>query len=379
MTGQLNPSRWDAYVLEHGAGLRRFWEAHLSGRPRNLLTVLGKGFDPRMCVGLDMLLDAGGSGRRDVMVIEFSEGPASPSAAYANRVAENWRVLGGLVEPPAVRVTPVKMWSADRRRIGSFSASKVFRSAADFDGYTDVVVDLSAMPRNVAFPLIAKALHLIDGARTGGRPSPNLHLLVCEDPVLDGMIHEEGIEDTAALVHGFTGGLDREATAGEPKVWLPLLGERQMDQLAAIYDLVKPDEICPVLPSPSLNPRRGDDLVREYRDFLFDQLRVEPRNFIYASERNPFEAYRQIRQTIEQYRDTLGPLGGSKFVLSALSSKLLSVGALLVAYELRGERIDVGIAHVDCHGYVIDDAATAAPWPSGELFGLWIAGEFDEP
>jgi hypothetical protein len=157
------------------------------------------------------------------------------------------------------------------------------------------------------------------------------------------------------------------------------MGERQKDQLAAIYDLVKPDEICPVLPSPSLNSRRGDDLVLEYQDFLFDQLRVEPRNFIYASERNPFEAYRQIRQTIEQYRDTLGPLGGSKFVLSALSSKLLSVGALLVAYELRSVKIDVGIAHVDCHGYVIDAAATPAPWPSGELFGLWLAGEFDEP
>jgi hypothetical protein len=379
MTPPRKPIRWDAYVLEQGSGLERFWRAHLGERQRDVLIVLGKGFDPRMCVGLQMLLHAGGIGRREVAAMDFAEGPSSPSAAHADRVTENWRVLNGLVKPAAVRVMPVKVWSADGRRIGSFSASKVFKNADDFAGYTDVVLDLSAMPRSVAFPLIAKALHLIDGARAGGGTPPNLHLLVCEDPALDGMIHEEGIEDTAAFIHGFTGSFDREATAGEPKVWVPLLGERQKDQLAAIYDLVKPDEICPVLPSPSLDPRRGDRLVLEYRDLLLDQLGVEPRNFIYASERNPFEAYRQIRRTVEQYRDTLSPLGGSKFALSALSSKLLSVAALLVAYELRSAKIDVGIAHVDCHGYTIDDAATPAPWPGGELFGLWLAGEFDEP
>jgi len=132
--------------------------------------------------------------------------------------------------------------------------------------------------------------------------------------------------------------------------------------------------------SPALNPRRGDNLVLEYRDLLFDRLRIEPRNIIYASEWNPFEVYRQIRRTILHYREVLGPLGGCRTVLSALSTKLLSVGALLVAYELKQVKVDVGIAHVGSQGYIMDDDLGAqGPQTHSELFGLWLAGECYAP
>jgi len=42
-----------------------------------------------------------------------------------------------------------------------------------------------------------------------------------------------------------------------------------------LYFSYPPDEICPVLPFPALNPRRGDNLVLEYRDLLFDRLRID--------------------------------------------------------------------------------------------------------
>jgi len=145
-----------------------------------------------------------------------------------------------------------------------------------------------------------------------------------------------------------------------------------------------PDEICPVLPFPSLDPRRSDNLVLEYRDLLFDRLRIEPRNFIYVSERNPFDVYRQIQRTIHHYREVhrevLGPLGGCKTVLSALSTKLLSVGALLVAYELKQAKVDVGIAYVGSQGYIMDDGSGSPRQQiQSELFGLWLTGECYEP
>jgi hypothetical protein len=62
---------------------------------------------------------------------------------------------------------------------------------------------------------------------------------------------------------------------------------------------------------------------------LFDDYRVEPANIIYASEYNPFEAYRQLFGAIDRYRDALRELGGCKVYVSPLSSKLLSIGALL--------------------------------------------------
>jgi hypothetical protein len=166
--------------------------------------------------------------------------------------------------------------------------------------------------------------------------------------------------------------MDREATADQPNVWIPLLGENQRPQLERIYERVTPDEICPVLPSPARNPRRGDNLVAAYHGLLFDAWRVEPRNFIYGSEQNPFEVYRQIARAINLYRESFRPIGEARFVMSALSSKLLSVGALLVAYDFKSKNFEVGIAHVDCQGYRI--TATAGD-PSGELFGLWLAGE----
>jgi hypothetical protein len=174
--------------------------------------------------------------------------------------------------------------------------------------------------------------------------------------IVDAHITEEGIDEDADYIHPFRGAVERESAAGRPKVWFPLLGENQTVQLKRIYDLINPAEICPLLPAPSVNPRRGDELVMEYRELLFDQLRVEARNFIYASETNAFEAYRQLRRAILHYGKALKPLGGSNAVISANSSKLLSVGALLAAYELKRSRVNIAIAHVEAHGYTMRES-----------------------
>ncbi len=375
------PLRWQSYVLNRGLELKEFWKAHLKERERNVLFILAKGFDPRMCLGLRLLLDSSGTGKRDACLIEFSEGPASPSRVYKSRVDENVNTLNALMKKRGeILHREIRTASTEGHRIASRSASNLFKKIEEFARYTDIILDISAMPRAVYIPLIAKILHILDHARKDPESSlPNFHVFVWEDPALDQDIRDEGIEDTAVYLHPYSGAMDREATAGQPKVWIPLLGEGQRVQLQRIHDLVVPDEICPVLPSPSMNPRRGDDLVMEYHDLLFDRLRVEPRNFIYCSEQNPFEAYRQITKAIRAYRESLSSLGGSKFVISALSSKLLSVGALLVAYDFKSTHIDIGLAHVECHGYHMEEAVPAeASEHNGEPIGLWLSGEWNE-
>jgi len=271
-----------------------------------------------------------------------------------------------------LREYEIQMWSEDGRRIGARNAASVFRRLDDLLQYTDVVIDISALPRSIYFPLIGRLLFLIDQAR-GDAPLPNLHVVVSESVELDEVIHAEGIDDDATYLHGFSGGIDREAAAGMPRIWIPILGENQMGELDRIYDLVHPDEICPVLPFPSSDPRRGDNLVVEYHEILFDRFHVEPRNIIYASEKNPFEVYRELTKTINQYSSSLNPLKGCKVVVSTLSSKLLSLGALLTAYESRDI---VGIAHVEASGYTIADEP---PDAHEELFEMWLTGEAYEP
>jgi hypothetical protein len=366
--------RWQNYVLERGTPLKAFWAAHLAERQRNVLVVVGKGFDPRMCLGVQLLLAAGGTGTRDVHALEFQEGESSPSLAHGEWIRGNWEALERAVDGRgAITPRPVPFWSEERRRIGPQNAANLFDSHEALRPYADVVVDVSAMPRGIYFPLIARLMYLLE-TWPAGETAPNLHVMVAEDPDLDARIREEGVDEAADFLYSFEGRLTREARAEFPRVWIPLLGEGRTPQFDRIYGLVKPDEIAPVLPSPSRDPRRGDNILSEYRDLLFDQLRIDPRNILYASEQNPFEVYRQLRRAVLYYREVLELLGGCKFALSALSSKLMSLGALLVAYELKQESYDIGVAHIDCQEYTID-----SPDTHPEIVGLWLSGECYAP
>ena len=366
-----NEGRWEQYLLLRGQRVNEFWKEHLSAS-RDVLLIIGRGFDPRMCMGLEVLLEAGGQGRRDVVGLDFREGPMSPSLDHKERVEKNWATVTAAVgSQGGIKVCPVEFWSPEGRRISSQSARDLFDSEKAFAAYTDVVVDISSMPRSVYFPLIARILYLLDHQPDSREAVLNLHVLVAEDPGLDASIREEGIDEKADFMAAFSGGFDEEAIQ-TPKVWLPMLGENRLTQFDRIHDRVKPDEICPVLPSPSRDPRRADEIVINYRERLFDQHRLDGRDFIYAAERNPFEVYRQLRRALKRYDEVFNLLGGCRVAISPLSSKLMSLGALLVAYELKEQGPQVGICHIEGQGY-----ALAGEPPEAELFGLWLAGECD--
>jgi hypothetical protein len=331
-----------------------------------------------MNLGIETVLAAGGSGKREVALVEFNEGDESPSKAYADRVHANVAALTAIASNgAALSRRTVNMWSSDneKRRITSRSAASMF-SQKDCEGATDIMVDISSLPRSIFYPVIAKLLFLLDRMAAAGSTTPNLVVLASENPVLDSLIQEEGISEDADYVHPFRGSAEREAAANHPKVWLPILGEGQHVQLARINELVHPDEVCPVVPSPAMNPRRADGLVQSYRSLLFDELRVDPGNFIYASEANPFEAYRQIRLAIMHYAEALKPLGGCRSVVTSVSSKLLSIAALLAVYELKAGKYDVGIAQVESDGYrIVDESVFEASIPQTTPCALWLSGE----
>jgi hypothetical protein len=365
--------RWRDYMLYRGSDFSSFWQAHLAERSRSLLFVLGRGFDPRACMALQIISGLAGTALAETIALEFDEGEGSPSQSLKDKAAANWTELQSLVAGKG-RVTThtIAFRTPDGRRVAARNAANVFTYDTRISPFSDIVIDISAMPRSVYFPLIARLLYFHDELKRKQRAAPNIHVVVAEDPELDCRIGEEGVDETASFLHPFEGEFNREATGQQPKVWIPVLGEGRTTQFDRIYDLVKPDEICPVLPSPSRNPRRGDDIVMEYQDLLFDQLRIDPRNIIYSSEYNPFEVYRQIREAALQYHDVLNLIGGCKVALSALCSKLMSLGVLLVGYELKtANTLQIGIAHIECQGYDMPDSLVSNPEP----VGLWLAGE----
>jgi len=147
--------RWQNYILHQNAELARFWKAHLSEKRRNVLFILAKGFDPRMCYGFEMLLQAGGDGQRDIFLIQFDEGPTSPSQNYRSWVEHNLQKLQTLISGRGtLKERPIQMRSPEGRRIESHSALGMFQNVSEFSDYTDIVLDISAMPRAVYFPAL---------------------------------------------------------------------------------------------------------------------------------------------------------------------------------------------------------------------------------
>src|SRR5262245_49980188 len=91
------PMRWRDYLLERGAGLDQFWAEHLASRQRSLLLVVGRGFDPRMGLGLACLLRAGGAGPRDVLALGMQEGETPPCPLRSELTEADWSALTGAV------------------------------------------------------------------------------------------------------------------------------------------------------------------------------------------------------------------------------------------------------------------------------------------
>jgi hypothetical protein len=363
--------RWFDYFLERGQPLEQFFEDHLGTTERAVLFVLARSFDPRSTLGLRKLITAGGVGRRDARVLVYQEAEGSGNDDLQSRAEENFKEILSLIDGRGeLSEHPVEFYS-DGRRIASQRAVDAFSSASEIELYTDIIVDVSGMPRSVFFPLVARILHFTDEERARtSKDLPNLFLLVAEDPLLDAAITQEGIEEFADFVATFRGAFDQEARGNLPNVWIPILGEHRYVQLDRIRALIKPQEICPVLPSPAKDPRRADNLIREYQEFLFKEMEIDPRNLVLAAEQNPFEVYRTLREVVLHYQDSFDPLGGCRVALSALSSKLMSLGVLMAAYELKQSGCPIAVAHVESHGYSLGSHTL-----DSELYGLWLAGE----
>jgi hypothetical protein len=370
--------RWDPYVLIEGEeSVRAFWAERCREQElRSLVVVLGEGFDRRMCLGVEAIRAACPAvSLRGILLALGRTGSTSGEMPEQTRL--NLARLGKVPNFEFSRVEIARK-TVEGKRIASESVFKKFQDLSQFDGASDVIIDISSLPRDIFMTLIAVLLARIDSAQPASRFSPSLHILAAESPSIDRAIRVDGIAEDLTFIQGFRGGFDIESSGHLPKVWIPILGERRLAQLAKLYMDLNPAEVCPLVPFPAIHLRRADALIGDYHGLLFDTFRVEPRNIIYAAEDNPFQVYREIRRTALDYRETLTPLGGAKIFVSPLSSKLTTVGALLACYELRhGLGSDcleyVGIAHVPGEGHW-EEHGTPEP-TDVRLFSIWIAGE----
>jgi hypothetical protein len=354
-------SRWDHPCIVDDAGFGELWSRD---RTDPVLLVMGIGFDPRSCEVLQRLIASAASRRVDLLLLELPID--STDVAVRSLVDDNRSKAERLTTDAGGRVHVQALPDfTDAGSIGRL-ISRAFQDSSHLDEYCELVIEVSAMSRTVCFPLVRGVLaraHL-DGDQAGHWPG-DLHVTVCESPEIDALILEEGTMPMAPI-GGFGGSQMRQRP--DTLIWVPVIGERAAARIARLYQELGPNETCPVLPWPSRDPRRSDRLVLEHRILLFQTIRLEPRNMIHAAERNPFDLYRTIGELNARYTQALAPLGSVGMVLSSHSSKLLSVGVLLAAYDY-----DLEVQHVSPGSYGLH-ASAAHLVSQAEIFDLWLTG-----
>ena len=296
-----------------------------SGRSMYVLAV---GFDPRALVGLRRFLELEHQRQPVVVLVELPPPSVLSGMEVRQSAARNRELLDRLTDNCDVRIV-----QHEEVHTPTNAGPRVSRQMTRREFVKDVghlIVDISSLPSHLYFPMIAAALQSVD-SEVAGFP-PQLQVVACENPAVDASIRELEVVD-AAVVGGFRGRLAHHSATNETRVWAPVIGERSGRALEAIHSYLLPDDVFPILPFPSTDPRRGDNLLLEHQTELIDTFEVSLSNIIYADERNPFDLYRTLSRLQANLRFSLERLGPTVLAVSAHSSKALSLGVLLAAYE----------------------------------------------
>jgi hypothetical protein len=313
---------WDSYNLFRGSAFQEFWRDHLKSN-RNLLFIVGQGFDPRALGPLNAIVSARSDSTRRCIALDLSESYETDEAALELR-RKNASGLSILFPGDSLESRQLLPSDADGIRNVSRNAAVLLADVANgVAQFTDVILDISALPRLVYLTVLNQLLTaLISSDRnTPLASSTNLHVVYAESAPLDTAIVKREVDVDLCPIQNLTIRFDEEASLRWPVVWFPVLAEDASEQLIRIWERINPDDVCPVMPIQSANPRRGDNIIRDLGELVFDRFLVDPRDIIHATEWNPFQLYRSLLGAMARYEETLRFFGGSRFVVSPLSSK----------------------------------------------------------
>lgn len=359
--------RWNDYVLAFGGAddpAEKLWLAAANASGQRTMYVLGVGFDPRSLVGLQQFVALEHPKPPIVGLVELPP-PSSASGLSARALAsDNQDAFTRVVEGIEVRV--IAHQEVHARSNAGPRVARALTDPAFLGGVGHLIIDISSLPASLYFPTVAATLASVDRC-VGGFPK-EVQIVACENPDVDAAILKLGISE-ASVVGGFRGALELESDPTGTVIWAPVVGENAGPALQAIHDFLDPGDVCPILPFPARNPRRSDNLLLEHQVVLLDAFRVTPGNLIYADERNPFDLYRTLSRLQADYRHALRALQPTTVALSTHSSKLLSIGALLAAYEHK-----LPIVAAPAVDYEVADVDLSAIGAGNQVTSAWLAG-----
>lgn len=355
--------RWSSYVYLEKDDVLTFAADYFAKRKSTLLFVMGCGFDPRMNNVLEKIISQDRFNQIECILIDFPSLESLPEDKLykANKVKFDELCSKRNISVREVRDNHPK--DIEKRIMGILKQLREI----DYSEISDIIIDVSAMPRAIYFN-VCKFFYkqCVDNTK-------NLFFTVSENVEIDKRIIDISGDEIHPM-HGFGINNMLESNLDKRSVLIPLLGQNHAVELGKIYDNFKPVDVCPILPFPSMDPRRSEDILITHMDF-FKRIEIaEPQNFTYADERNPFELYSIICDLANNYKKTLMPITTCVcFGIAALTSKLMSLGALLCGLENSSEISFYTSSPVAYH--VEDQEDIMKINSQSDMFLMWITGE----
>lgn len=358
--------RWQDCISHGDAEAEEFIQEYFSRAECHTLLIAGAGFDPRSATIAEMLASSIEAER--LKAIFLREQRPNPGVDLLRAGDKNAAALTSRIHDS--RILDVEVLSeTDSAVVVGQRAISAIRALGPrlLEGITDVVLDISALSIGIAFPTASYFMKVC--AEAG--PKTNFHVVAASHPSLDGAITAIS-SDVVDPIRGFAGDIDIEASADEPKIWLPHLSMNRNAPLSLIKrSLTGPVSVCPVLPVSQHDPMAGDRLIAAFENELSGEWEVEARNIIYAIEDDPLDLYRTITTIHRRNSSVFDALIKSHIVLSPSGNKVLAIGALMAALEQK-----LAVRYVEAVGYEVDwDKVAAVDCAKARIVHVWLQGE----
>lgn len=347
---------WSNCITHFDEQVDPFLQEYFGDASRKCVLVAAAGFDPRSLIVATKLAAVMGD---RLQALFIREERTQPEAGLVTLAEGNEAQLRALV--PNSTVERIEIFAQDGAAVGGQRVSQLLRGIVLADEITDIVLDMSALSIGIGFPAAVLLLNLCE--QTASRA---FHLMIVSNPELDERIASEPA-DRPLVVRGFAGNVE-ESELPKARIWLPQLTRGRSAALERIGAQIDEQyKCCPILPFPSRNPRRADDLITEYQAQLA-QWNVDPRDLVYVSEHNPLDCYRTLSTLKQRYDATVEDVFDPHIILSPVGSKVLAAGAMMAAIEH-----NLGIQYLETLRYDVDQA-DMAPRPPDLVTHILLSG-----
>ena len=360
--------RWnERCISHHNEDVLEFFADYFSNSYKKCLLICGAGFDPRsseVVIYLSRIMKE----RLSAKLIK--EERPEPDSKLIEKADKNLTRIQSNCSN--IEVFEIEIFANDGAVVGGRKIIEKIQ-ALDFSEFTDIVVDMSALSLGISYPTV---LYIFQEVQSYEKQI-NLHLVMLSNPDMDSAILSQP-NDEISNVHGF----ELERLFGDIDIallWMPVLSEGKHVQLKTIHSKVNPHDTCPILPFPSEDPKKGDQIacsvfssIRSiWGGHLDNEWGLDPKNFVYADERMPLDIYRTILRIADERNPVFETFGGSTVILSPMGSKIPTLGALMAALER-----SFPVVYIESLTYNVDWTKVGQLAPDkSRMAHIWLSGE----